>query len=69
MPICEQCKQAFPADQGLLQDSDYMCGQCVATHIAKWKQLKALGLAYASKHLIYTMARHRHNDPAVKLAA
>jgi hypothetical protein len=34
MPTCDQCGKAFYAGDGLWDDDDYMCGECLAGHVA-----------------------------------
>lgn len=33
MPICEQCGKEFDVSEGLWDDGDYMCGECVAGYV------------------------------------
>ena len=40
MPICEHCGKEFYAGEGLWDDGDYMCGECVAKHIEKSEKLE-----------------------------
>ena len=35
MPICEYCGKEFYAGDGLWDDGDYMCGECLAIEIEK----------------------------------
>ena len=35
MPICEECGKEFFAGDGAWDNADYMCGECIASHIEK----------------------------------
>ena len=35
MPTCEQCGKQFFAGDGAWDNADYLCGECIASHIEK----------------------------------
>jgi hypothetical protein len=43
MPTCEYCGKEFYAGDGAWDNSDYMCGECIADHLEKTGQLDDTG--------------------------